>query len=443
MNRRGFMKSSAVAAAAAGTGGCTVEKIQDDSPQQRARAINSIAGRSLADLREEYRHWLFDDYIPFIYKYVFDHENGGFMCNTDRNGKNNTTDKNAWYEGRGIWVHSFLYNKIDPDPQHIEVAGKSVDFIMRHRPKDDSFWIRPFDKAGNATGGEGDIYSSLFVANGLAEYSKAAGKEEYWDISKEILLSCMRRYDREDYDYEVYYGPEEKHKRPARVLGHWMVLIRMVTQMLELRADPELELLADRCVDAIMKHHFNPEYGLMNEVMKHDLSRADAPYDQFSYTGHAIETLWMLMYEAARKNDAALYDEVCTRFKRHVEISWDDVYGGSFRCLDNVNRNEWKTDKVLWLQEEVLIGTLFMIEQTGDTWAQEWFSKMYNYVLEKFPLERHGYPLWLIGGNRKVEFTPGPAGRVGNFHHPRHLMLNLLSLDHIIANEGRASGLFG
>ncbi len=443
MNRRGFITTSAVAAAMTGVSGCKVEKIQKDEPSAKKAAISTLAGRSLSEIREEYRYWLMDDYIPFIYQYVYDHEKGGFMCNTDRDGTNNSTGKSAWYEGRGIWVHSFLYNKIEADPRHLEVARKSVDFIMGHRPKDDSFWISAYDRDGNPKSGPGDIYASLFIANGLAEYSKAAGNEEYWDIARQILLSCMKRYDRDDYDYAVYYGPSEKHEKPARVLGHWMVLIRMATQMLENRSDPEIEKLAGRFVDAIMKHHFNPDYGLMNEVMKHDLTRAEPPYDQFSYTGHAIETLWMLMYEAARKKDSALYNDTCDMFRRHVEVAWDDVYGGCFRCLDNVDAYTWKTDKVLWLQEEVLIGTLFMIEHSGDPWAVEWFDRMYNYVMDKFPLKQYGYSLWLLGGDRKVTFTPGKAGRVGNFHHPRHLMLNLLALDRIIKNGGAASGLFG
>ena len=34
----------------------------------------------------------------------------------------------------------------------------------------------------------------------------------------------------------------------ARIQGVWMVLIRLVTQMLEMRADAELEKVADRCL---------------------------------------------------------------------------------------------------------------------------------------------------------------------------------------------------
>jgi hypothetical protein len=93
-------------------------------------------------------------------------------------------------------------------------------------------------------------------------------------------------------------------------------------------------------------------------------------------------------------------------------------------------------DKVLWAQEEVLIGTLCLVEHTGAPWAREMFGKMFTYVREKYPLQRHGYPLWINSADRKVTFQPH-ATRVENYHHPRHLMLNLLSLDRMIRSRFR------
>jgi len=441
MKRRAFFGASAgTAAALAGVNGCKVEKIQT---ADRTPSIGRLAGMTLEEQRDQYQHDLFDDFLAFMEKYVIDHELGGFMCNTDRAGNNISTNKGAWYEGRGTWVYSFLYNKVKKDPKYLEVARMSVEFTLKHRPDGDALWPGSYSKEGKElTGGRQDIYGGLFIANGLSEYSKAVKDDSYWDIAKDILIRHMRIYDSTDYDYKVTYFKPEPPPLPApSVLGHWMVLIRLATQMLENKSDPEVEAVADRCIDAIMNYHYNPAYGLMNEALNHDLSRAGDGYDQFSYTGHAIETLWMLMYEAERRKDKALYDRTVEMFKRHVEISWDDVYGGAFRCLDHVDNNTWKVDKVLWLQEEVLIGTLFMIEHTGDRWAKEWFDKMYAYVMDKFPLKQYGYPLWILGADRKVTFVE-KYGRVGNFHHPRHLMLNLKSIDRMIERDGKISGLF-
>jgi len=403
----------------------------DDGPSSD-EGIGTLADRSLEELREQYRYDLFDDFLPFLDKYVIDHENGGFMCNTDRAGRNVTTEKSAWYEGRGIWVYSFLYNNLAKEEKYLEIARKSVEFVLPRRPTDGGLWPGSFTREGVPTDSrESDIYGGLFIANGLAEYAKATADDKHWSTAKDILAAHMAIYDSPDYAYHVTYGPDIPPFPAPRVLGHWMVLLRLATQMLRTTSDPYVEGVADRCLEAIMDRHYNPEFGLINEAMHHDLSRPTNGMEQFSYTGHAIETLWMVMFEAERRGDAVLYDRAAEMFRRHVEIAWDDVYGGFFRSLDHVDSNAWKTDKVLWLQEEVLIGTLFMIEYAGDEWARRWFDKTYRYVREKFPLKPHGYSLWILGADRKVTFVE-ESSRVGNFHHPRHLMLNLLSLDRLI-----------
>ena len=183
-----------------------------------------------------------------------------------------------------------------------------------------------------------------------------------------------------------------------------------------------------------MNHHYNPEFDLINELLNHDLSRPANEYAQLVYTGHCIEILWMLMFEAVRRRDEVLFDKLPVWFKRHVEVAWDDVYGGVFRNLQNVDRNVWLVDKVLWAQEEVLIGSMLIVERRGYDWAIELFQRTNSYVREKFLLKKHGSPIWMYASDRKATyeaFLKMPK-RVENFHHPRHLMLNLLSLERMI-----------
>ena len=90
---------------------------------------------------------------------------------------------------------------------------------------------------------------------------------------------------------------------------------------------------------------------------------------------------------------------------------------------------------LLW----VIIGLLFVIEHTGAQWAKDWFSKTYAYVQDKFPLRIHGYALWDLWPDRKITFVEHYP-RIGNFHHPRHLMLNLLSIERMIKRNGKVSG---
>jgi len=258
-------------------------------------------------------------------------------------------------------------------------------------------------------------------------------------MAKQIVLKCVDIYD----NRPGYQNLPATENAPAverpRILGHWFVLLRCTTQMLEKRDDPELKAINDRCIDAIMNYHYNPEYDLINEYVNHDLSRIDNDHGQV-VSGHSPETLWMVMSEAIRRKDRALFERAAAHLKRHAEVLWDDVYGG-FMSLRHVDRNEWNTSKALWLQEEVLIGTMCVLEHTGAQWAKDWYSKVYAYVLDKFPLKQYGYPLWILYADRKVTFEEH-YNRVGNFHHPRHLMTNLLALDRMIARGGKVSDPF-
>ena len=131
MKRRKFLGVSAGTGAFAAGLSCTREPVEKISPASLVTDNGILAGKTLEQLRDEYRYWLFEDYLPFLDKHVIDHEYGGFMCNTDRDGTNLDKNKRTWYEGRGIWVYSFLYNEVDPDPNHLEVARKSVEFILK------------------------------------------------------------------------------------------------------------------------------------------------------------------------------------------------------------------------------------------------------------------------------------------------------------------------
>lgn len=391
----------------------------------------SIAGMKPEELRKEYYRYLFDDYLPFVHHYVVDHEFGGFMCHTDSAGNNITTTKRTWYDGRGIWVYSFLYTHFKQDPEYLKIAQKSVELVQKCKPVNKLYWPWSYTRTGEDLGEPADIYGNLFVAEGLAQYALAMEDWSYWEKAKSILTECMAFYDRNDYVYRLDYGPDTSNIPGPRILGHWMIMLRLATGMLRIKEDPEVENMAIRCVDMLLDRHHNPDFNLLIEVLNHDLSIPNGPLSRFVYIGHSIEALWMVMDEAIRKTDEELYHKASEMFKRHVEVAWDDVYGGVFHGLDHVDQNTWLLDKILWAQEEVLVGLLIQIEHSDDPWAYRWFDRMYPYVINTYPLKKHGYPLWNIGGDRKVTFKD-IGTRVENYHHPRHLMLNILRLERMI-----------
>jgi N-acylglucosamine 2-epimerase len=406
-----------------------------------------LAGAALAApmdlraMRAQYRRDLFDDYVPFHEKFVVDREYGGFHCTVKPSGELISPEKTAWYEGRGTWVFSFLYNHFGREKRWLDIAAGSVRLIERCRPKGaDEAWPRAIARDGTPAGPpDPEVYSDLFIAEGLAEFSRASGEGKYWEEAKGIVLKSVRRYDRADYHPAIgrtYLGPEAAPFAGARVLGVWMVLLRATTQMLAMRADAALQAVNDRCVDAILNRHFNPRFGLLNELIGHDFSRPRDGYEQLVYAGHAVETLWMVMDEAVRRKDTALFDRAAGMFRRHCEVARDRVYGGLFRNLRNVDQNDWTMDKTLFPHQEALIGSLLWVEQTGAVWAREFYAEMDRYTRAHFPMKKIGSPLWQVIGDRQVTLTPDMQ-RAENYHHPRFLMLNLLATERMLARKGR------
>jgi mannose/cellobiose epimerase-like protein (N-acyl-D-glucosamine 2-epimerase family) len=381
---------------------------------------------------------LLGKFIPNMDKYVVDHELGGFMCSIDiRSRKLINTTKRAWFEGRGIWMFSFLYNNIEKKARYLEIASKSKDFILKLFPKDGTYYISSFTKEGVPVGNvEGDIYGNLFVAEGLAEYSKAVGDKRYFDQAKDIIIKAVARYDRPDFTYD--YKAEKRVAGP-RILGHWMILLSLSTQMLRQHPDKEIRALADRCVDAIMNHHLNPEFKLLNEALAHDMSPLTDPIaSQFGDIGHGCETLAFVMNYAVLIKDANLFKSASEAFKRHVDVAWDDIYGGHFHVMDNVSTNTWTLNKLRWLQEEILIGALILIEHTGDEWALNCFARTEAYVREKYV--RPEYAFVVDSGDRKME--KHTSVRAEHYHYPRQLMVSILAIDRILKRGEKPSGIF-
>jgi N-acylglucosamine 2-epimerase len=430
-----------------------------DRPKKsrRGAALDRIADYTVPALIKQYEADIFDDFLPFMDKYVVDHELGGFMTNVDRDGSPHNTVKNTWYCGRGIWVYSFLYNNLDKQQKYLDIAEKSVKFVLRHPPEGNQLWPPEFTKEGEPIILEGqfiggkyyavneEVSGDLFIANGLAEFAKACGDNRYWNMAKEIVLKCVRIFDKPDYApnaAQVYLGRDAPSLPGARIMGVSMLLLNVTQQMLTYKDDTELAAVNERAVRAILDKHHNPEYDLLNEVLHHDFTRPDNIYGNLVYTGHSIETMWMMLYEAHRRGDRPLFRIAEAGLKRHLEVAWDRVFGGFFRGLKDVYANLWILDKPLWTQEEALIGTLFVTEHHGAEWAKEWFARTFAFVQDKYSLRKHGLALYDDWPDRLVTFVEHHS-RVEIFHHPRHLMQNLVSLRNIRSRGGKPSGFLG
>src|SRR4051794_30357444 len=90
--------------------GCFLGASKLACAQDARRGIQAMPTLDLPRMRDQYRKDLFEDYLPFHERFVNDKKFGGFLCSVRPNGELVSEEKRVWFEGRGVWVYSFLYN---------------------------------------------------------------------------------------------------------------------------------------------------------------------------------------------------------------------------------------------------------------------------------------------------------------------------------------------
>ena len=364
------------------------------------------------------------------------------MCYLYDDGSVENDRKDIWYQGRAIWVYSFLYNYIDPNPRWLEIARKSRDFMVAHMHVGDGTWLNTVDRLGNPTDSiaidrSNNIYGALFAAAGLVQYAKAANSEGDLELAKRSIRKAVERY--EDPEHRGISAPGIGIAG-LRAQGCSFMMVWVVPQLLELDRDPWFATLVSEHLDLLANKYWNSDYGISNEILLHDYSRLPS-LAGWMVPGHSIEAQWMAMEEALGQGDSSLAGLFRERMRRLIEMSWDYVFDGTCDTEYHVFASEGHPAgpalgiKTMWAQAEVSIGCMMAWESAGEVWAQEWFERSWRF-LQRTMTTDHG--VWRQAVDRRGVDKQRPGisvYRKGNFHQPRCLMLLILMLQRILARD--------
>jgi mannose/cellobiose epimerase-like protein (N-acyl-D-glucosamine 2-epimerase family) len=306
-------------------------------------------------------------------------------------------------------------------------------------------WVEKVHCDGTPLEGVGKtVYGWLFAAGGLAQYYMATGNCKDLELAKQSVSAATRAYDDPTYadTFTVKYTAVEVPIHGLRSQGHSMVFVWALSQLLHIQQDSPLAKLQQHQVDLIVNRFWNAEYGIANEYLQHDYSRIPGA-ESHMFSGHSLETLWIVMHEALRIKDRGLFDITMCRIRRLIEMCWDYVFEGwagedyfvssTPKHCQGPNYNM----KTMWAQCEILIACMTILEYTGQLWAKEWYDRTHAFILKTMPVAAHG--VWRQAVDRQgkdVKRVGVSTKRKDNFHQARMLILNLLSLDRVIANRG-------
>lgn len=424
---------------------------------------------NIVELRENLHKQLFDEILPFWAAHGIDNEYGGILCALDYDGTRVSTEKLLWFQGRAIWVYSFLYNHFGKNPLHLEIAKKIKDFVFAHALQPDGWWAEELTHEGKVLRPfSGDLEGMYFIVDGMQEYAAATGDDSAREYASNLFKKLFGHFNSPDFRYGgadfQYLWNSPQAIRPQ---GLWFLILNIATQMLSRWDDLEIAAIADHAVDAIMVRHYHPGIDLNTEMLYFDFSRPPGE-ERKVRIGHSIEALWMMLDEADRRKDSALWKICAERIHRHIDVGWDPVYGGISQWI-NVDEpcykwpvetplgtglefhfiGEYEHMKTQWGLNETMIAALKVFERTGAEWAARYFEMAYDLIEEKFSQRKRGYPAGRMQfADRKMTFQPH-VRRQDNYHPLRQLMLNLLDLDKMIArgpatpHPGNRSGNLG
>lgn len=456
MKRRNFIQAAWTTVLAAGMPGhgltWAVPGKREDKVPSSPTSISlpnvgaQIAGVSFEEHRADLYDRMFNRFLSFWEKGGCDRELGGIMCELDDNGSVVDDQKYIWYQGRSLWVYSYLYNNFGRKPEWLDFARKTRDFMVRYMLKADGRWREFVDRAGKPIAREGqsdakDIYGAMFAAAGLFEFYKAAGDEKDLALGKASIWKSMKDYDSRDYEGVVV---PSINKKGLRTQGHSFMVVWPLTGLLSSHDDRALEKLQAEHVSHIMNDFWNPEYGIVNENLLHDYHGRIPGHEGIMNCGHSLETQWMVLYEALRIKDRSLFDKAVKRIRRLIEMDWDYLHDGwgtgdyyAVGTKEHCPGPEFDV-KTMWAHAEILVACLAVLEYTGAEWARDFYGRAYAYILETMANTEHG--VWRQAVDRfgrDVKRDRVSAYRKCNFHQPRTLMLCIQSLDRMIKNQGR------
>ncbi len=281
-------------------------------------------------LYERYRSLLADNIIPFWLRNGADREFGGVLSCMREDGTPLGTDKYTWSQARFVWTLSALYNRFEPRPEFLDLARKTIEFLLRNARDEEGRFVYKTTREGRHLEGATSIYTDCFFVYGIGEYCRAVNDPELLRTAVEIFHRIRRRMDEPDF-HEVtpYTLPPGR-----RIHGVPMILTEVSNELAQITGDGSIEAAADDYAGRVMNHFVRPERKLLLEFLARDYSDLPPNEGTFVMPGHAIESMWFVMHWARRRGNREMIRRAAEVVRWHLEAGWDPEYGGIFLGID-------------------------------------------------------------------------------------------------------------
>jgi len=355
-------------------------------------------------LLKQYRAELLDRTIPFWMKYGVDWKNGGICTCISDDGRVLSDDKYMWSQLRAIWTFSALCNKIERRQEWLDVALNIYNFVKQYGRDENGNWVFLIDKNGKHLQGATSIYADGFAIYGLTELARATCNQEVLQLARETYANVQRRLAQPG----SYGTAPLPIPHGAKAHGISMIFSLVFAELGELLNDSAILHAGLDHANQVMSVFLRPEQERLYEFARLDDTLLDVPPGRVVNPGHAIESMWFMIHILQRVNDHARIRQAIDAIKWHIELGWDEEYGGIFLARDAEGsfwENKWDT-KIWWPHTEALYALLLAYSISKEQWCLAWFQRVHDYAFAHFPVPQSGE--WIQNldrQGRKLEAT--------------------------------------
>lgn len=377
----------------------------------------------IEQLKEFYRGFLLDNVVPFWLMHGIDKEYGGYLTCLDRHGDVYNTDKSVWFQGRGSWLFSQLYNAIGHEQEWIDAAATGIEFLNAHCLDADRRMFFTVTRDGKPLQKRRYIFSETFAMIALAEYAQATGNKAALRQARHIFDMVVDIYMNGKMTPKI-----DPNTRKTKSHSLPMILLSTIQVLREAGNTREYDAFADELLNTLFNDFMKPEEQALFETVGEHGERLDSPQGRCINPGHAIETSWFLMHEGLYRSDNNILRKALNILIWSLELGWDKEYGGLYSFVDiegkPTEQLEWDM-KLWWPHTEALYATLLAHYITGDTQFEKWHEKVHDYSFDHFEDKECGEWFGYLHRDGTIANTLKGSLWKGPFHLPRALLLCL------------------
>ncbi len=397
-------------------------------PAASALPLPEHAARMGDDLRQKI--------LPYWLRTTLDEKNGGYVLADDQKGRRVATEKQIVTQARLVWGFSHAHFKGFSDPKHdyLRAATHGYHFLMAHfqdRENGGYFWKT--DLRGGAINDRKLLYGQAFVIYALVEFHRASREKEPLQKALELYdLLETRAHDSKNKgwgehfrrDWTPILQPENGSEvevpglKSANAHLHWM---EALTELYEATHEARVEKSLIEALELNVKYFYPKEPGKSAFHRQFDWSDVtNAASAGLSY-GHNVEFAWLMIRAERVLGRRPSWNHFGAHLRHALRYGFDHDRGGLYeRGVDDSPAT--KTDKVWWVQAEMLAALTVALEHRPNIGQAEALAKLLHFVAAYQTDPADGIWIDTVAADGKPKNTAKANNWKANYHDVRAMM---------------------